>query len=679
MRAILFVLIAGVSFSTCPLAAHSKDSVVKASKTNKELQKKLDILKVEHILDSVSFLENVNVMIGDNEFQELELGNVLENWQKYCKTKFDRWGMKKLLQHAPKGSKEIIRLMVEKDDRFKVLDEIIEEVKKGEDELIAYWDQGNRLHYDAQGLYYSIFSRWAPKANNFLNSSTAALEASQVLGIIKPFLNIFALLGISGIVNGFIMSKAVGLPFDWKKSFINGIKAPIRSHNIFPAIYKDEYDVLFSSRVKAYQGFVNGTLGDKYLLFKVFLKMGLLNKISDNDNFKNKLAAFLSAGTLGALTAFNDYRQVTGIKGSIERIIFLHKTAAALQHNLVKIADIVRVLGRLEELQVIAQDEDSFALHTIKKYLKREGISRRLNRLLDLLNSSTFKSPASFFYSRGRLLNTHRLFVQIKQEVLPLLQHIALLGGYRAIAQMVRENKNSKVGYCFINVVQHDAPCIGLKNAWIPLIAEEKVVFNDYQLGAKGFPSNAVFTGPNGGGKTTSMITVAFNVLLSRLGIAAADEAYISDFSTIRTSLHPTQNIKDGLSSFMAEHKRVSDVLKDIDSCKGNILVLMDEPYKGTVEAESASRVYKFGKNLAKENHCMLLMATHLRKPIELADDLPEIFANYQMGYLDNSADSASVAFKRTFKVLDGPAIWWFDDAEKRAQFIDWLCENEVK
>jgi len=672
VRVILLVLISSLSLSVCPLIGSSKNS---DSSVNEQLKEKLAILKVEQILDSSPFLQNSNLMIGDNEWEELEIDNVLENWQKYCKTKLDRWGIKKILKHAPKGSKEIIRLLVEDDDCFKILDEIMTVVKDSQDELMAYWDKNNKLHCDAQALYYSIFSKLIPKANNVLNSSPVALEVSQFLGVVKPFLNIFALLGISGIINGFLTSKVIGLPFNWKESLMDGIKAPIRRHNIFPVVYDDEYDVLFSGVAKAYRAFTKGSLGDQYLMLKVFLKMKLLNKISDNDSLKNKLASVLSAGTLGSLTAFSDYKQVTDFRGSIGRIKFLHRTAAALQHSLVKIADMIRALGRIEELQTIVHGQDSFVLSNIKKYLKRDGISQDLIRLFDLLNSSTFKKPASFFYSRGRLLCTHRWFGKTKSDVLPFSQNVALLGGYRAIAQMVREHKGSNVTYCFVRVAGQGPPCVSLKNAWIPLIDERKVITNNFQLGAKNFPQDAVFTGPNGGGKTTSMITIAFNVLLSRLGIAAADEAHISDFSKIRTSLRPKQNIKDGLSSFMAEHKRVSDVSDDIYSCKGNILVLMDEPYKGTVEAESASRVYAFGKNLAEVKHCMLLMATHLRKPIELAYDLPEVFANYQMSYLGDNA----TGFKRTFKVLDGPAIWWFDDAKKRAEFIDWLCKNEVK
>ena len=44
------------------------------------------------------------------------------------------------------------------------------------------------------------------------------------------------------------------------------------------------------------------------------------------------------------------------------------------------------------------------------------------------------------------------------------------------------------------------------------------------------------------------------------------------------------------------------------------------------------------------------------------------------MGYVQNG----EFEFERTFKVENGAAIWWFDDAKMRKNFINWLCLNEI-
>ncbi|MFC1841509.1 hypothetical protein ACFLYA_00385 [Candidatus Dependentiae bacterium] len=667
-------LSAEVSQNASPCVSAHDALAISAEKniTDSSLQEKLDLLRVDYILDSTPFLLGEHVIIDDNEWEELEIENILENWKKYTKTKLDLWGIKKLLKHAPQGSKELIRLLVEDDQAFETLDQIIDCAKDSQDALLAYWQEGNLFHYDAQKLYYSIFKRFIPKVNKFLNSNAATLEASQVLGVAKPFFNILAGLGVIGLVGGFFTAKLFKAPFNWKKSFIDGIKKPIWSHDPRPVVFKDEIDFAALNHQGMFQlkifDFLNrGTLGDKFIVDKHLLKI-FMSKLSDNEKIKNVSAATIAVLFEGSMLAWSDYTQITGFRDSVNKIIFSYKTSIKLQNDLVKVADLLRSLEDLEQLYT-----DAFAIDNIQEFLKKEGVSEDLARLLDLLHSPTFASKASFFFSRGRVLNTHRLFSEIKDEITPLLQNIALLGGYRAIAQMVREHKNKRVKFCFVEYAPN-GPIVRMKNAWLPLIDENEVVTNDIHLGLENGPVNAVVTGPNGGGKSCFMITVALGILLARLGIVAADWAYISDFEKIRTSLHPVQDLKSGLSAFMAEHKRVDEVKRAIDSCGGNILVLLDEPYKGTVEVESAKRVYQFGLDIAAIPNCMLLLATHLRKPIELQEGTDGIFANFQMGYIEYETGS----FKRTFKVLDGPAIWWFDDADMRSRFVDWLCTIEI-
>ncbi|MFC1842259.1 hypothetical protein ACFLYU_01235 [Candidatus Dependentiae bacterium] len=686
IRAISFLVLSSLTFSLYPLGPSEGGPRENAnSEINKELQKKLDILRVEQVLDSVNSLQCLkesDAIIEDNEWEELEIDTILENWQKYAKTKFDMWGIKKLLRHAPKGSKEIIHTLVESGSAFKELDKIIDIVKNAQDAIMDYWDEHNILHYDAEGLYYSLFERIAPKANNFLNDSAVALEASQALGIANPAIGLLASLGVVGVVSGFLSSKIFGFPFSWKKSFMRGLTRPLRDHDPRPMVYKNGYDYF-----RLYE-MGNITLGDDYLISKNFIKR-LLSNVSNSEKAKSIVAGALSVAFVGGMRAWGDYKTYKGLKGEVSEIIFLHKTSGKLQNNLVKIAHVLRALGSLENTDLCDSVDNTIAIKNIQRYVDRRGVSENLERLFSLLHSSTFTSESSFWYSRGCLLKTHRLFAKIKNELVPLLQNIALLGGYRAIAQMVRAHKNSRLRFCFVegvgnfgSVSSDDAKCrfsngpsVNMTCAWVPLISEDKVVTNNVALGCQGGPLSAVVTGPNGGGKSTFMITVAFNVLLSKLGIAAAEKACISDFAKIRTSLRPQQDIKSGLSAFMAEHKRVDQVKKSINSCDGNILVLLDEPYKGTVEVESACRVYKFGKEVAAHNpNCMLMLATHLRKPIELDQGTNGVFGNYQMGYIETK----SGVFKRTFRVEPGPAIWWFDDAHRRARFIDWLCAQEI-
>jgi hypothetical protein len=87
------------------------------------------------------------------------------------------------------------------------------------------------------------------------------------------------------------------------------------------------------------------------------------------------------------------------------------------------------------------------------------------------------------------------------------------------------------------------------------------------------------------------------------------------------------------------------------------------------VDAEAAKRIYQFGKNIAPYSQALVVMATHTQKPIELAREMPTIFANYQVKINETRLG----VFERLFKLEPGPALWWFNDEEKRGRFVDWI------
>jgi len=631
-------------------------------------------VNIDAHLDSVPYFDPNNAIIGKNEWEELEIGHIVTNWKKYAKTQFDLWGVKKLLQYAPVGSREIIQCFVKDEKSFKMFDSMQEAVRESQHALISYFGENDKLRYDAESLYFSFLKKWVPSVSTTLNNSAMALETSQLLEFMKPCTSLLAALGLSGALNGFIFSKLFKTPFNLKESVLRGFTEPIRNNNVWPAVYKKESDFDFRDTQRMYKFISDGTVGDRYIVGKSLLNTGAQGVIKNK-----KVTNVISGGLSAALQAFAvgayDYRLVSRIKGSVERLAFLHKTAKRLQKQLADVAMIMRTFKGIDEL--VKHSEafvDCKAIVEIRSFLNKNNVSKKMKKLLGYLETATFDKTNSAVFSRGRMLIAHKLLMEVKGEFVPFLQNVGILGGYMTIARMFKDHQDdSPVKFCFVDFVDQDAPYVKLKNAWPPLINREDVVGNDIALGVDGGATNAVFTGPNGGGKTTSMLMVALNVLFSRLGIAAAEQAQMSHFKKIRTSLRPKADIKAGMSTFMSEQSRVKEVIDSINACVGNILVLMDEPYSGTVEAESAYRVYKFGKDFVERPHAMLLIATHLEQPINLAKDTAA-FANFQMGYLEH----VNKTFTRTFKLERGPALWWFHNDRKRATFVDWLCENEI-
>jgi hypothetical protein len=150
-----------------------------------------------------------------------------------------------------------------------------------------------------------------------------------------------------------------------------------------------------------------------------------------------------------------------------------------------------------------------------------------------------------------------------------------------------------------------------------------------------------------------------------------ASSAQQTLFTAIKTGISPRENVAEGLSTFMAEKKSMESLFNVVQKSDENhhALVVIDEPYKGTVDDESARRIYDFGKKSSAYPYAIMCIATHVRKPTLLACDTDGLFGNYHVAINEYTFGY----FKRLFKLAPGCADWWFEDEEKRGRFIDWI------
>jgi hypothetical protein len=126
-------------------------------------------------------------------------------------------------------------------------------------------------------------------------------------------------------------------------------------------------------------------------------------------------------------------------------------------------------------------------------------------------------------------------------------------------------------------------------------------------------------TGPNMSGKTTYLKSVAVAAYLAHLGMGVPAAAFrITPLDVLYTSLSPEDNVRAGMSYYLAEVRRVRDVAETLVGGK-RALVLFDEMFKGTNvrDALEASRLVILG--FAESRTAGFVVSSHL---IELADDL---------------------------------------------------------
>ena len=82
------------------------------------------------------------------------------------------------------------------------------------------------------------------------------------------------------------------------------------------------------------------------------------------------------------------------------------------------------------------------------------------------------------------------------------------------------------------------------------------------------------------GGKTSFLRTIGINIILMNAGGYVCADSFSSCYLKIFTSMRIRDDLVNGISTFYGELLRIKDAINYID--KGNMLVLIDEIFKGT-------------------------------------------------------------------------------------------------
>lgn len=156
---------------------------------------------------------------------------------------------------------------------------------------------------------------------------------------------------------------------------------------------------------------------------------------------------------------------------------------------------------------------------------------------------------------------------------------------------------------------------IRLKNARHPLMAKETCVPLQFEIGQDA--NGIVITGPNTGGKTVAIKTVALNCYMAQCGLhVTCEEADICMNSSFLCDIGDGQNLTENLSTFSAH---IKNVLEIIDGVTADSLVVMDELGSGTDPAEGMGIAISILEELRKSG-CLFLVTTHYPQVKEYAD-----------------------------------------------------------
>lgn len=274
---------------------------------------------------------------------------------------------------------------------------------------------------------------------------------------------------------------------------------------------------------------------------------------------------------------------------------------------------------RLKELQVGFQDAQSGAQKSIGKLggltalaMIRRGTGFLLYLLLEFL----------FFWDAHVLDLMERWKAKHGERVPGWFGDLGQWESLCALAKLAADEPE----WCWPDVVHPKSDAAKIVKATHlahPLLGQERVA-NDAEVGPPG--SVLLVTGSNMSGKSTLLRSIGSNAVLAQMGTVVCAKSMKLPPLRIETSMRIADSLADGVSFFMAELKRLKqivDVSKEISaSDEKTMLFLLDEILQGTNSVERQVAVSRVVRKLidSKAIGCISTHDLDLAKTDELAN-----------------------------------------------------------
>lgn len=294
--------------------------------------------------------------------------------------------------------------------------------------------------------------------------------------------------------------------------------------------------------------------------------------------------------------------------------------------NFLKLAKFLK-----EYLQVIAETN---APEGLKVHAEKINDILSLPALEGMIDNTSKKLR---FYQISRMDGVFRK--QIREKLNELLRLVYELDVYETLAYTVQQ-KN----LCLPEYLDSESLNISIEGLYHPGI--KNAVTNNIEILEQ---NNMTFlTGSNMAGKSSFLKATGLCIFLAHIGFPIfAKSMRTTIFNGMITTINLPDNMKDGLSHYYTEVKRVKETalqLRDV----GKVFVIFDELFRGTNVKDAFDASLLIINELAQIKSSVFLISTHI---VELAEELNP-HKNVTFKYMDTFFENDHPVF--TYKLLDG-------------------------